>query len=463
MTACDKSLLMVFSIVLMVPATTCLAQDYWDREDKGDNRQVESLRSEVKELRAEIREFRAGDQESWLTKQRSAEMKAHIADLIADADSRTSLMDGGLGVLTAGHDGNVFYVGSADGNFLMNINGLLQFRWIGNFRGNETGRDAAAGRTIGGDVSTNDNTEMGFEFRRVELVFSGHIFDPDLGYVLVLAEDGTGGITAQDVVISYKLTDNWSLAVGRYFAPLLREELMGGGGSQAIALSYMNNELSVGRGEGISLRYEQDSFKVHAFLSDGGAKSFAAGSDLELTVRGDVKLAGDWGSWGSFTAGRDQEMTAYVGGAFHYAKGETGDLSPANNLESLFSWTIDGSVQYKGWNFYGALAGESSESDTGDIDNYGFVAQGGYMVTDNWEPFLRYEYMSFDNALGYVSDSVSLITFGTNYHVNERLKLAFDVVFALDPIPTDSVNAGILADGVEDGQIVVRAQTQLKF
>lgn len=71
--------------------------------------------------------------------------------------------------------------------------------------------------------------------------------------------------------------------------------------------------------------------------------------------------------------------------------------------------------------------------------------------------------MSFDSAHLYVSDSVSLITFGTNYHVNERLKLAFDVVFALDPIPTDSLNAGILADGVEDGQIVVRAQTQLKF
>ena len=257
---------------------------------------IEALTSQVNELRDEVEQLRAAQSDPRLIERREAEIKALVKDMLTDADSRASLLDGGLFALTAGYDGNAFYLESADGNFLMNIGGLLQYRYIGTFRGDESGRPS---------VSPDDNSEAGFEFRRVELGFTGHIGDPRIGYVLVLAtEDGAAGveqIIAQDVLLTYKATENLTLAGGRYFAPLLREELMGGGGSLAVALSYMNNQLSIGRGEGISAIYEGDSFRAHAFFSDGAGSGGGGGvnsphgdaAEWALTARGDVKLAGE--------------------------------------------------------------------------------------------------------------------------------------------------------------------------
>ncbi len=227
---------------------------------------------EVRSLRNEVQHLRAKSEEPWLNKRRAAEIKALTIDLLADADTRASLFDGGALALMAGHDGDHFFLKSADDNFVMGINGLLQYRWIGNFRGDETGRAS---------TSPDDGNEFGFEFRRVELGFGGHVFDPRFGYTLVLAtEDGAAGVEqliAQDVILSYAASDNLTLLGGRYFAPFLREELMGGGGSLAVALSFMNNVLSIGRGEGVSAVYQTDSFRVHGFFSDGAGSGSALG------------------------------------------------------------------------------------------------------------------------------------------------------------------------------------------
>ncbi len=343
---------------------------------------IDALLDEVRSLRDEVQHLRAKTDEPWLTKRRAAEIKALTIDVLADADTRASLFDGGAIALMAGHDGDHFYLKSTDDNFLMGINGLLQFRWIGNFRGNESGRAS---------TSPDDNDETGFEFRRIELGFGGHVFDPRIGYTLVLAtEDGAAGVEqliAQDVILSYAASDNLTLLGGRYFAPFLREELMGGGGSLAVALSFMNNQLSIGRGEGVSAIYQTDSFRVHGFFSDGAGSGggggvnnpTADGVDWAGTVRGDLKLDGEWNQWGGFSAWEGQPSSAFLGGAIHYQKGETGDSLAANDVD-LFGWTIDGSLQDGGFNLYIAGAGNHSESDTAaDIDNYGFVAQVGYI------------------------------------------------------------------------------------
>ncbi|MCH8824050.1 MAG: hypothetical protein IH984_11145 [Planctomycetes bacterium] len=427
----------------------------------------DALLNEVRSLRDEVQHLRGKTDDSWLTEQRAEEIRALTLDVLADVDTRASLKDGGALTLMAGHDGDHFFLKSPDGNFLMGINGLLQYRWIGNFRGNESGRAS---------TSPDDDNETGFEFRRVELGFGGHVFSPEFGYTLVLAtEDGAAGVEqliAQDVVLSYAASDNLTWLAGRYFAPFLREELMGGGGSLAVALSFMNNNLSIGRGEGISAVYQTDSFRVHGFLSDGAGSGggggvnnpTADGVELAGTVRADFKLDGEWGQWGGFSAWEDQPSSFFLGGAIHYQSGESGDSLAANDVD-LFGWTIDGSIQNGGFNLFVAAAGNHTESDTAvDIDNYGFVVQAGYMVVpDKFEPFLRYEVMMFDELLGLVEDDVNLITFGANYYLNDNVELTFDIVWALDPIPGDSLNAGLLADGVEEDQIVARAQVQLKF
>jgi hypothetical protein len=375
--------------------------------------------------------------------------------------TETPSVSAGAGPI-AGRDDGGFFLKSADDNYLMRVFGLLQFRGVGTFRGSETGRAVAPPD----DASPDDDTEIGAEFRRIELGFRGHIFEPKIGYVLVLASDGGSDIIAQDILISYSLTDEWTLVGGRYFAPFLREELIGGGGSLPVALSYMNNELSVGRAEGISARYDSESVRFHAFLSDGvggnGKNAFSDMSNLAFSARTDFKLAGEWGQWGDFTASEGSPTGAFLGGAIHLQKGESGDSVALNDVD-LFSWTVDGSIECSGWHLFASLAGTHNDSDAAsDLNKIGFVTQAGYTL-GKFEPFARYEFLSFDNDFGYADDTVSMLTFGTNYHVNPFFKIGGDIMVALDPVPTDSANAGWLADGVDDGQVVVRLQAQLKF
>lgn len=456
----------VFTFAIVCPAVQAKDDSLQDADVlaqlKALKAMVEAQNAKIQSQSIELNSLK--QQGDWLNERRAEEVKAIIDGVLADADGRASLLSDGS---TAGYDGSNFFLGSADGGFMMKIFGLFQGRWVGTFRGNEIGRTS---------TSPNDNDEMGFEFRRIELGFKGHIGDPRLGYTLVLAtEDGAGGveqIIAQDVVLSYALSDNVTLSGGRYFAPLLREELIGGGGSLAVALSYMNNELSIGRAEGISLAYETDSLRAQAFFNDGAGSGGGGGVnsphtdavDAALTVRADLKLAGLWSQWGDFSAWSDEPLAVFVGGAVHYQRGESGDAVVANDVD-LLAWTIDGSIENDGVHLYFAAAGEHFEADTGaDTDNYGFLVQLGSMVIpDKFEPFVRYEFIRFDGNLGFIANEVSLVTVGANYHLNKSAKIALDAVWAMDPVPTDSLNAGLLADGTKDDQFVVRAQVQLKF
>ncbi|MCA9298474.1 MAG: hypothetical protein KDA28_05375, partial [Phycisphaerales bacterium] len=335
----------------------------------------------------------------------------------------------------AAHRSTSEFRAAQERDYGIDIGGLLQFRWIGNFRGDETGRSS---------VSPDDDSQGGFEFRRVELVFAGTTADPNLTYVVVLAtEDGAMGveqIIAQDVKLAYAFDEHWSISAGRYFAPFLREELIGGGGSLPVALSYMNNELSIGRAEGVSLLYGNENFRGHAMFHDGAGSGggggvnnpFADTSDFAISGRLDLKLDGEWDQWGDFTS--DGEQGLFFGGAAHFETGET-DVRVADEDYTIFAWTADASWESDGWHLFAAVAGEHFDNDqSANMDNIGVVGQVGYRMADSpYEPFARYEAMFFDDTLGYAEDTVSIVTVGVNYHTTSYLKFGADVVWALDP------------------------------
>src|SRR5262245_47882484 len=58
----------------------------------------------------------------------SDEIRATVNEVLSDAESRTSLLAGG----DAGHDNRGFFI-AGDG-FRLNVGGLLQFRYVLNFR-----------------------------------------------------------------------------------------------------------------------------------------------------------------------------------------------------------------------------------------------------------------------------------------------------------------------------------------
>ena len=96
-----------------------------------DTMSDEQLRNMVLDLKGEVDSLRAEQNTDWLTEQRAEQVRGLVADVLADADTRSSLQ--GSGTL-AGYDKG-FFIGSADGNWKLKINYQLQVRWAYNDAG----------------------------------------------------------------------------------------------------------------------------------------------------------------------------------------------------------------------------------------------------------------------------------------------------------------------------------------
>ncbi|HVP74281.1 MAG TPA: hypothetical protein VMS30_11125, partial [Phycisphaerales bacterium] len=135
---------------------------------------MDQLKSIVKDLQGQVDALRAENDEQWLTEARANEIRGLVQDVLADADTRASLLQTGS---MAGYDKG-FFVSSADGNYLLRIGGQLQVRYVYNLQDS--------------DGATDDN-RSGFEVRRAKLIMRGHVFDPSWTYDVQFAADRATG------------------------------------------------------------------------------------------------------------------------------------------------------------------------------------------------------------------------------------------------------------------------------
>jgi len=125
------------------------------------------------------------------------EVRAVVAEMLSDADSRTSLLAD-----TSGHDGK-FFLASGDGNFRLNVDGLLQFRYYANFRSDDN--------TVG-----DDDFETGFQNQNTKLRFSGNVVDDKWIYNIEMNFDHDGGgAVLEDAYVGYKLAPEWLVLFGQ--------------------------------------------------------------------------------------------------------------------------------------------------------------------------------------------------------------------------------------------------------
>lgn len=405
----------------------------------------------------------------------SDEIRALVADMLADAETRSSLLQSG-GV--AGHDGK-FFLASPDGANRLNVSGQWQFRYTANFRDDDAG----------------DDFEPGFSNRRTKLRFDGHVFN-DFYYRVQLAFDREGGgAFLEDAYVGYEFDNGLRMQAGQFKLPFLREELVSSAKQLTADRSYANELHNQGRSQGIQLTWAAENWRIMGAFSDGFNSAntdfnSAMEADWGLTARFEFLGGGNWAQFDDFTSPRGSEGLAWlIGAAVNWQGGfggsdATGTVGVDSDAGQAFSWTIDGSLEGDGWNVFGAFIGRHADADfnatipgavaTSSVDEFAFVLQGGIYVTEDIEPFLRWDALLPDDVAGGGSDDMfNVLTVGANWYLHgHAAKFTFDLQWFIDE-PADSnfgslglpANTGIgyLGSGMEDSEFVLRAQFQLLF
>jgi phosphate-selective porin len=412
------------------------------------------------------------------------ETKAIVAQMLADAETRSSLLSAG----DAGHDGKFFIAG--DG-FRLNVGGMLQFRYNLNFR----------------DDTNTDDFQSGFQNARVKLDFNGKINrDWDFRILTNISDFSVGqfddgdfgsssssGTGLEDAWVRYNFPNGWKLRWGQFKLPGLREELVSDSHQLAAERSLANQAFSQAWSQGVELAYEAESWRMAVAFSDGlnssntdfagnptnpsaentGIFRVSGEADWAISARGEFLFAGNWAQFKDFTSPKGSDFGAMLGVAGHFQQSENTN-NPGDLDRDTFQYTADISLKGDSWNLFGAFIGRYTELSTlsaeTDFHDFGAVIQGGWRFAENTELFARWDGLFFDSDRNLSEDNFNFITGGINhYFAGHAAKFTADVVYAFEE--TNVLNSlGILQDtGVgllgdsEDGEIVIRGQFQLLF
>ena len=417
--------------------------------------QNSELAAEVANLKAQIAEMKNSQGDAWLTEQRASEIRGIVTDVLADADTRSSLQGSGAG---AGYNGG-FFMSSADGNYSMKLNVLEQVRWTFNNRN---------------DAGTGEDQTWGFENKRTRLTFGGNMVDSTwsykVAYYFAYANDvefDADGAVLADAFVSKDMGGGLSFTVGQFKLPFSGEYGTDAGNLQFNDYSTISNAFADGYGQGLMLSYSADAFRaavayvnaLNQVDADWGAGS--PSDEFALTGRAEFKLSGTWDQFNNAMSFRGEEMGVLIGAGVNWA-----DSNTAGNGD-VFGATVDVTVDFGGANVMGAFYWDNNDDAPGGAENpYGFTLQGGVFVSDDVELVARYEYGDLDTNLD--SNDFSTLTFGANWYMAQNTaKLGVNFGYAFDGIgiwefPASGNNW--LADGTgEDGQWMLQAQMSFSF
>ncbi|MHC4108169.1 MAG: porin [Planctomycetota bacterium] len=416
----------------------------------------------IAQLEARLSTLESDDDDGWLTEQRAGEIRSLVADVLADADRRASLLRGP----TAGYDDGAV-LGSSDGKWLLRTNIHMQQRFMLSDQSNGPG----------------DSSRWGFENTRTKFILTGNVVSPQWFYKIEIdvadvnrglpdGEDRTG---LGDSFVGYDLGEGWKVGGGTFKTPLLREELVDSRYQLAVERSVVNYLYTGGRTDGIEVEYYGGQLHFLGSFNNGindgvyggdletGGTSplISATADFAFSVRGEWLIEGEWDRMVDFTSLKDEKTAVMIGGAMHYQIAD--DDAPGVADVDLLILTLDFSGKFGSANVFGSLIRASADRGAGsDIDATALVLQGGYRFTDDWEGFARYEWSDPDTL---AASDVNIFTVGfTKYFARHNAKWTTDIGIGVDPVPFDVPVTGWRADAAgEDGQVVIRSQFQFIF
>jgi hypothetical protein len=363
----------------------------------------------------------------------SDQTRAYGDELIADGSARTSALAPQAGA-------NV------------DVGGLIQVRYVANFRD---------------DVANDEDTAIGFQLPNTRLWAEGNVAD-DWSFRVDGGFDVEGNFSLLDAYAVMTTEGGWDIGLGQFRLPFLREELVRSWHQLAVDRSAMSTVFGAGRSQGVWTQYSAEEMRFTAAFSDGAR---AANTDFTSMQEADWAVTGrfeymfwgaGWDRFDDFTGWHGDDNAGMFGVAGHYQSG--GDSFNTADV-SIFGLTGDVSVKGNAWNAYGAVVWLNVDPDGADSsDDFGFLVQGGWMPTEQFELFGRWDSVMADNESDF-----NTLTVGVNYFFTERshaAKFTADIQWFFDTQADSLVEAntrtGLLADP-NDNQVALRLQMQLLF
>lgn len=391
------------------------------------------------------------------------EVRSIVAEMMADAQTRSSLLQSGG---SAGYDGG-FMIAGAGGDYALKIKALLQTRYTAFIQDDQ-------------DNPAFDDFQGGFSQPRARLAFTGNAVSEKLVYK-IQGEFGSvlngGTFNLLDAYVGYNFDNGWGLYGGQVRLPVLWEDVISqGGGQLAVDASITNEVFNPGYSQAAWLHYSDEAWRGWFAFSDGAGSANtdfnASPADYALTTRIEFLFDGNWGQFNTMSSMPGSDFGAKLGLAVHYQDGAN---TPAGGEAKVIPYSADLMLQGDGWNVYGAFIGRYIEINgvAGDLNDYGVVLQGGMFIPDtDWELFARYDGVFVDDDYAN-NDNFNTLTVGTNWFWHgQAARFTFDVQYyfdsTVDSDPVNGVAAGTgpdvsLVPTVDDGAVALRAQFQLLF
>jgi hypothetical protein len=379
------------------------------------------LQARLEAAETRISELSAVTNANWLNDTRADEIRGLVHDVLADADTRASLQGSGA---TAGYNGG-FTVGSADGNWSLKINGLLQTRWTSvDYDTAVIAPALPAGVTAG-------NTEWGFDNARTWLHFSGTIagdYSYDIRHDINNATLN-GGNWANG---SMNLSDDWSLTMGSMKMATSREALIGD--QNQLALD-RNTAFTVG--QGAQLAYTGDDLRVMMQLFNNTDATVSAApasnnSSYSANIRAEFMVEGSgWGQFDEFTSADGGAVGTLIG--LSYNTNDNGDSVPnpgvINNTDGMDTWNIDAQMQFGGSNLYVSYNSFSDSNTAGaaDTDVNSLQVMYGIFLDSEWELYGRY--IDSDGSAAAALDGNVMSIGVNNYFAGQNCKWTTEVTW----------------------------------
>ena len=218
------------------------------------------IQRELAAMRAELAEIRTSMRDGWLDAARAEQVRGIVRDALADSATRASFLSQKWTAGLSGVEGPGVYLRANDGSASIQLNGMVQSRFV-----------AASGYGPVTRTRRATDTRWGFETKTVFLALSGNLIDPSLTYVAAVA------YTAQSnrfIVVpgQYRLVyarirkdlgDGWAVGAGLLNVPWdLESDYIGSSRMTVGDYSIFNYRFGAGKQPGAAVGWSGSSFRA---------------------------------------------------------------------------------------------------------------------------------------------------------------------------------------------------------